>query len=138
MRFSKKYQAIDFFRCFMLSVKESVYTQVYRYSSFSPISHSNNVEFYVNAQKYFIGIYDHILNSKKEVLIAGWFISPELYLKRPYKKFRNSRLDRLLKLVAGRGVKVKILVYKENNYILYNDSQYVRDKLQLAHKNIQV
>ena len=42
----------------------------------------------------------------------GW-LSPELYLRRPPSRNEQYRVDRMLQAAAQRGVKVKIIVYKE-------------------------
>jgi phospholipase D1/2 len=43
----------------------------------------------------------------------GWFISPELYLRRPPAFYPEWRLDKLLKKKAEQGVKVYVIVYEE-------------------------
>ena len=42
-----------------------------------------------------------------------WWLSPELYLRRPCELYEDYRLDRVLKRRAEAGVKVYIIVYKE-------------------------
>lgn len=42
----------------------------------------------------------------------GW-LSPELYLRRPPAQNEQYRLDNMLLAAAERGVKIKIVVYKE-------------------------
>lgn len=42
-----------------------------------------------------------------------WWLSPELYLRRPPSQNEQYRVDNLLKAAAERGVKVYIVVYKE-------------------------
>ena len=42
-----------------------------------------------------------------------WWLSPELYLRRPCELHENYRLDRVLRRKAEAGVKVYIIVYKE-------------------------
>lgn len=42
-----------------------------------------------------------------------WWLSPELYLRRPCELYEDYRLDRVLKRRAEAGVKIYIVVYKE-------------------------
>ena len=42
-----------------------------------------------------------------------WWLTPELYLRRPPAYHPEWRLDRLLKRKAEEGVKVYVIVYKE-------------------------
>ena len=44
-----------------------------------------------------------------------WWLSPELYLRRPCELYEDYRLDRVLKRRAEAGVNVYIIVYKEVN-----------------------
>jgi phospholipase D1/2 len=46
-------------------------------------------------------------------MILDWWLSPELYLRRPPAQYPEYRLDRLLKRKAEEGVKIYICVYKE-------------------------
>jgi phospholipase D1/2 len=51
--------------------------------------------------------------ARESVWILDWWLSPELYLRRPPAKNQQYRLDRMLHAAAERGVKVNIIVYKE-------------------------
>ena len=44
-------------------------------------------------------------------MICGWWVSPEVYLKRPVIDHYESRLDRVLAKAAERDVKIFILLY---------------------------
>lgn len=48
-----------------------------------------------------------------------WWLTPELYLRRPPAYFPEWRLDRLLKKKAEQGVKIHVVVYKEVNMTLH-------------------
>jgi len=71
----------------------------------------------VDGKDYFSDAMEAILKAKKTVYITDWWLSPDMYLRRPIyqdeENFTNeaSRLDRILKNVADRGVSVLILVY---------------------------
>lgn len=49
----------------------------------------------------------------RSVCILDWWLSPELYLRRPPAENEDYRVDRLLLRKAQQGVKVFIIVYKE-------------------------
>jgi phospholipase D1/2 len=46
-------------------------------------------------------------------LVKDWWLTPELYLRRPPAYYPEWRLDRVLKRKAEQGVKVYVIVYKE-------------------------
>lgn len=45
--------------------------------------------------------------------ILDWWLSPELYLRRPPSRNQQYRLDNMLQAAAERGVEIRIIVYKE-------------------------
>jgi phospholipase D1/2 len=51
-------------------------------------------------------------------MIMDWWLTPELYLRRPPAYHPEWRIDRLLKRKAEQGVKVYIIVYKEVRLLL--------------------
>ena len=62
----------------------------------------------------FFWAYSEMLDSAKEaIFILDWWLSPELYLRRPPAQYPEWRLDRILKRKAEQGVKIYIIVYKE-------------------------
>lgn len=54
-----------------------------RYGSFAPVRENNYVEFLVDGEEYFRSVAEEISRAKYEVMIAGWWISPEFLLIRP-------------------------------------------------------
>lgn len=54
----------------------------------------------------------------ESIWILDWWLSPELYLRRPPSANPQYRLDRMLLAAAERGVKVNIIIYKEVASIL--------------------
>ena len=51
-------------------------------------------------------------------LVKDWWLTPELYLRRPPAYYPEWRLDRVLKRKAEQGVKVYVIVYKEVRRLL--------------------
>ena len=45
--------------------------------------------------------------------MQDWWLTPELYLRRPAAYYPEWRLDRLLQRKAEEGIKVYVIVYKE-------------------------
>ena len=55
-----------------------------RFMSFAPErKESNKCKWYSDAHFYFEDIFEALTNAKNEVYITDWYLSPELYLKRP-------------------------------------------------------
>jgi hypothetical protein len=59
-----------------------------------------------------------IEQARESIWILDWWLSPELYLRRPPTENENYRIDRMLLAAAERGVKVNVIVYKEVAAIL--------------------
>ncbi|KAF9312591.1 hypothetical protein BG003_006127 [Podila horticola] len=110
----------------------------HRFGSFAPQREDAKVRYYVDGKDYFHAVSDAILAAKTEIYIADWWLSPELYLRRPPEKNEEFRLDRLLKKKAMDGVMIYIVVYKEVSLALTLDSAHTKIWLQDLHKNIQV
>lgn len=51
--------------------------------------------------------------AKETIYIADWWLSPELFLRRPPFMAQEWRLDQILKRRAEAGVKIYVIVYKE-------------------------
>lgn len=83
-----------------MSLMTSAYVTPNRYTSFSPERFNNMADVYINAEKYYAALYGQLLAANTEVLIRGWWVSPELYLMRPIEKYPESRLDRVLEKLA--------------------------------------
>jgi phospholipase D1/2 len=53
------------------------------------------------------------VEARESIYILDWWLSPELYLRRPPARNAQYRLDAMLKAAAERGVMVYVIVYKE-------------------------
>ncbi|KAI9828785.1 MAG: hypothetical protein M1832_001890 [Thelocarpon impressellum] len=85
----------------------------HRYRSFAPDQGGNDVKWYVDGCTYMWAVSRALETAQESIWILDWWLSPELYLRRPPSKFEAYRLDRMLLTAAQRGVKVNIIVYKE-------------------------
>jgi phospholipase D1/2 len=54
-----------------------------------------------------------LAEARESIYILDWWLSPEIYLRRPPSRNEQYRLDNMLKAAAERGVKVNVIVYKE-------------------------
>ena len=54
-----------------------------------------------------------IIHINSLTFVKDWWLTPELYLRRPPAAHPEWRLDRILKRKAQQGVKVYVVVYKE-------------------------
>lgn len=110
----------------------------HRYASFAPMSQGNNVKYHVDGCAYFWAISEALEKVKESIWILGWWISPEVYLRRPPSENEKYRLDRMLLAVAERGVKVNVIVFKEIPHFMYLSSHHTKTALEALHPNIAV
>lgn len=118
--------------------QSSPWVKGHRFGSFAPEREEAKVRYYVDGKDYFHAVSDAILAAKTEIYICDWWLSPELYLRRPPEDNEEFRLDRLLKRKAMEGVMIYIVIYKEISLALTLDSAHTKIWLQDLHPNIQV
>ncbi|KAI8604037.1 hypothetical protein EDD21DRAFT_333733 [Dissophora ornata] len=118
--------------------QSSPWVHSHRFGSFAPEREEAKVRYYVDGKDYFHAVSDAILAAKTEIYICDWWLSPELYLRRPSELNEDFRIDRLLKRKAMEGVMIYIVVYKEIALALTLDSAHTKIWLQDLHPNIQV
>jgi phospholipase D1/2 len=51
--------------------------------------------------------------AQETIYVADWWLSPEVFLRRPPNLNQEWRIDRILKRRAEAGVKIYVVVYKE-------------------------
>jgi len=134
------FQTIDWMLAINEAVRDCPYIKINRFNSFAPLRPPTALcRWYVDGEHYFEDIYNSLIEAKKEVFIADWWLSPEFYLKRPViNNDITYRLDTVLGQIANKGVRVYILVYREVKIALANDSEYTKQKLQSLSPNIKV
>uniref|UniRef100_A0A4W3IY23 Phospholipase n=1 Tax=Callorhinchus milii TaxID=7868 RepID=A0A4W3IY23_CALMI len=109
----------------------------HRFDSFVPARHNILARWFVNGSSYFSAVADALEQAKAEIFIADWWLSPEIYLKRPAKD-DYWQLDNVLKRKAEQGVKIFVLLYKEVELALGINSDYSKRTLTSLHSNITV
>ena len=93
-------------RCGAFLTRESNVKNIYE--SFANEKNSCNARWFVEASTYFSDLYDQLMKAKESIYIAGWWISPELYLKRPVKinnePSRTRCLNKIVENIEEEGV----------------------------------
>lgn len=108
-----------------------------RYQSFAAPS-SGNVKWHVDGASYFWAVSTALEQAQESIYILDWWLSPELYLRRPPARNEQYRIDNMLKAAAERGVQVNIIVYKEVTQALTLNSKHTKSHLEELHPNIKV
>ncbi|TGJ78196.1 hypothetical protein E0Z10_g10568 [Xylaria hypoxylon] len=109
----------------------------HRFQSFSPQT-SGNAKWYVDGASYFWAVSIALEEARESIYILDWWLSPELYLRRPPSRNEKYRLDNMLLAAAERGVDINIIVYKEVTQALTLDSAHTKHALEALHPNIKV
>ncbi|XP_039511420.1 phospholipase D1 isoform X4 [Pimephales promelas] len=109
-----------------------------RHGSFTPVRENTTSKWFVNAAGYFDALADALEGAKEEIFITAWWLSPEIFLKRPVVDGNMWRLDHVLKRKAQQGVKIFVLLYKEVEVVMGLNSEYTKKTLMGLHPNIRV
>ncbi|GAA5971879.1 hypothetical protein JCM11641_001553 [Rhodosporidiobolus odoratus] len=110
-----------------------------RFDSFAPIRLNVAAQWLIDGRDYFWSLSRAIALAKHKIFIHDWWLSPELYLRRPPIENEKWRLDRLLQRKAREGVQVFVIVYKEvSNDFTPVESNYTKTRLRGLHPNIHV
>lgn len=108
-----------------------------RFGSFAPIRLNVNAQWLIDGRDYYWELSRALLLAKDRIMIHDWWLSPELYLRRPgHPKWR---LDNILQKKAREGVKIFVILYNEvSNSFTPTDSGYTKQRLTNLHPNIYV
>ncbi|KAM4064697.1 PLD-like domain-containing protein [Hirsutella rhossiliensis] len=125
--------------------KRTAICQSHRFESFFPERDGNLIKWYVDGRDYFWAVSVALEQAQESIYLADWWISPELFLRRPPYHKQEYRLDQVLKRRAEAGVKIYIIVYKEVEAALTCNSRHTKHALQAlcpegspGHGNIRV
>ncbi|XP_060949464.1 phospholipase D1 [Limanda limanda] len=110
----------------------------HRFGSFARQEENIPAKWYVNGKTYMEDVADALEEAKEEIFITDWWLSPEIFLKRPVVEGNRWRLDFILKRKAQQGVKVFVMLYKEVELALGINSGYSKRTLRHLHPNIKV
>lgn len=120
----------------------SHYVSPHKFGSFAPTRRFNDCEFFIRGEMYFREVHRLLSKAEHEIMISGWFISPEFPLIRPMVDTLDNEPSRLCSVLQDaaekRNVKVYILVYGEFEHTVYTNSEHAKSKLENLSKNIKV
>ncbi|KAB5524009.1 hypothetical protein GE09DRAFT_1065441 [Coniochaeta sp. 2T2.1] len=102
----------------------------HRFHSYFPERDGNLVKWYVDGRDYFWAVSVALENAKESIYIMDWWLSPELFLRRPPYYNQEWRLDQVLKRRAEAGVKIYVMVYREVEAALTCNSEHTKHALQ--------
>ncbi|XP_049912840.1 phospholipase D1 [Epinephelus moara] len=116
----------------------SAFLKDHRFGSFAREEVNILAKWYVNGKTYMEDVADALEEAKEEIFITDWWLSPEIFLKRPVVEGNRWRLDCILKRKAQQGVKIFVMLYKEVELALGINSGYSKRTLLHLHPNIKV
>ncbi|KAH8428924.1 phospholipase D [Aspergillus melleus] len=109
-----------------------------RFDSFAPVRPNCFAQWLVDARDH-MWVVSRAINQAKDVIyIHDWWLSPELYMRRPAAISQKWRLDRLLQRKAREGVKIFVIMYRNINSAIPIDSEYSKFSLLDLHPNVFV
>jgi phospholipase D1/2 len=109
-----------------------------RFGSFSPVRAGVHAQWLVDGRDYMWNVSRAINMARDVIYIHDWWLTPELYMRRPAAISQKWRLDRLLQRKAREGVKVFVIVYRNVEAAIPIDSEYTKFSLLNLHPNIFV
>ncbi|OAA57699.1 phospholipase D1 [Cordyceps fumosorosea ARSEF 2679] len=119
-------------------LKQTVWSHPKRFGSYAPVRQGVFAQWLVDGRDYMWNVSRAINMAKDVIYIHDWWLSPELYLRRPAAISQKWRLDRLLQKKASEGVKVFVIIYRNVEAAIPIDSEYTKFSLLNLHPNIFV
>ncbi|KAM9890696.1 hypothetical protein OXX69_012503, partial [Metschnikowia pulcherrima] len=120
-------------------VKNNVWAEKHRFDSFAPIRKNCYAQWLVDARDYFWALSSALEMATDVIFIHDWWLSPELYLRRPANGNQQFRLDRILQRKAQQGVKIFVILYRNVGTTIPIDSLYSKHSiLSLNQENVHV
>ena len=125
-----------------------------RYEAYTYAKRYNLCHWFCDGKSYFDDLYEKLMNAEKCIYITDWWMSPEVFLKRPVEEKiyiemskekiitrdfgqKMSRLMDILDYKAKQGVKVYILIYYEVSIAVTLNSEHTKSMFEkLNNKNI--
>ncbi|XP_023305494.2 phospholipase D2 isoform X1 [Lucilia cuprina] len=108
------------------------------HNSYAPERSDITAQWFVDGSSYMSAVADALEAATEEIYITDWWLSPEIYMKRPAVDGDYWRLDKILLRKAKDGVKVFVLLFKEVEMALGINSYYSKQRLVNLHENIKV
>ncbi|KAJ9643477.1 Phospholipase D1 [Coniosporium tulheliwenetii] len=114
------------------------WSKPHRFDSFAPVRQNVFARWLVDGRDYMWNVSRAIEMAQDVIYIHDWWLSPELYMRRPPAISQKWRLDRLLQRKAQEGVKIFIIIYRNINTAIPIDSEYTKFSLLDLHPNVFV
>jgi phospholipase D1/2 len=118
--------------------QNTLWSQRQRFDSFAPVRKKIYAQWLVDGRDYMWNVSRAISMARDVIYIHDWWLSPELYLRRPAAISQKWRLDRLLQRKAQEGVKIFVIMYRNIGAAIPIDSEYSKFSLLDLHPNIFV
>ena len=109
-----------------------------RFESFAPVRSNVFAQWLVDGRDHMWNVSRAISMARDVIYIHDWWLSPELYMRRPAAISQKWRLDRLLQRKAREGVKIFVIMYRNINSAIPIDSEYSKFSLLDLHPNVFV
>lgn len=119
-------------------LRATVWSQPKRFDSYAPVRQGVFAQWLVDGRDYMWNVSRAINMAKDVIYIHDWWLSPELYMRRPAAISQKWRLDRLLQKKAREGVKIFVIIYRNVEAAVPIDSEYTKFSLLNLHPNIFV
>lgn len=131
-------QYIQFKESLTHMMENTIWSKKQRFGSFAPVRNDVWARWLVDGRDHMWQVSRAIDNARDFVYIHDWWLSPELYMRRPAAISQKWRLDRLLQRKAREGVKIFVIVYRNIESAIPIDSEYTKWSLLDLHENICV
>ncbi|KAH3685525.1 hypothetical protein WICPIJ_003506, partial [Wickerhamomyces pijperi] len=118
--------------------RNTIFAQKHRFNSFAPVRNNCYAQWFVDGRDHFWAIASALELAKDVIYIHDWWLTPELYLRRPANGNQEWRLDRVLKRKAEEGVKIFVIVYRNVANTVITDSLWTKHSLIDLHPNVHV
>ncbi|KAL5118780.1 Phospholipase D1 [Pleosporales sp. CAS-2024a] len=118
--------------------QNTLWSQQQRFGSFAPVRKRTYAQWLVDGRDYMWNVSRAISMARDVIYIHDWWLSPELYLRRPAAISHKWRLDRLLQRKAQEGVKIFVIMYRNIGAAIPIDSEYSKFSLLDLHPNVFV
>lgn len=133
-----KYQLKLWVKSIETMQKNTLWSKPHRFDSFAPVRQNCYAQWFVDGRDHFWAISSAMEMAKDVIYIHDWWLSPELYMRRPANGNQEWRLDRILKRKAEQGVKIFVIVYRNVGTTVVTDSLWTKHSLIDLHPNIHV
>ncbi|KAI9768853.1 MAG: Phospholipase D1 [Geoglossum simile] len=131
-------QLLQFEESIKFMVSNTLWSRPQRFNSFAPVRKGVFAQWLVDGRDHMWNVSRAISMARDVIYIHDWWLSPELYMRRPAAISQKWRLDRLLQRKASEGVKVFLIMYRNINSAVPIDSEYTKFSMLDLHPNVFV